>query len=206
MSKIIDFLKDSIMNESTVNESTVNESNTVDSVDTCPDEQKTKNRKRHGTTQNDLVLNDKKHRIPEVSFDMYYLNDTAKLFLLMYSNKNKDFLNLNDTDLHDLLCDTLRDVVINNKWINDKTTKIFATKIYNTGDIINLTYTPNSQKYIEYYDAYTCTGRVIFIDNKNDNLFIVVDTDTGYIIKTLEREGCHYFGMTRGYGYLITSE
>lgn len=95
-------------------------------------------------------------------------------------------------------------------------------------DIISINYYPLSQKYIDYYNEQSITGKVIFIDKDNDNLFVLestskevnhlgndnkdssyitsldkLDNDTKYIFKSLEREGCSYLGTSRGYDFTI---
>jgi hypothetical protein len=80
-------------------------------------------------------------------------------------------------------------------------------------DIININYYPLSQKYIDYYNEQSITGKVIFIDKDNDNLFVIestskeitnwLDKDIKYIFKSLEREGCSYLGTSRGYDFTI---
>ncbi|VBB18861.1 hypothetical protein YASMINEVIRUS_1393 [Yasminevirus sp. GU-2018] len=141
---------------------------------------------------------------PEFKFDMICSGTTAKAFLRRYSKKSDDIIDLPDTDLYSLLYDTIKDVVLNNRWTSDDTTTNFSHKEHRVGDLISVSYVPDSQRYIEYYDEQMCTGKILFIDNDEINMFITVTTPTGYCIKTLEREGCHYFGMAKGYSHFIS--
>lgn len=79
------------------------------------------------------------------------------------------------------------------------------------GDIVRVSYYPDSQKYVEYYDEQKFDGKCLFVDVPNDNAFFEVinqndQNDQAGLIRTfksLEREGCHYFGMARSYYYSI---
>jgi hypothetical protein len=77
------------------------------------------------------------------------------------------------------------------------------------GDYVSVKYFPDSQKYSEYYDNHNFNGTIIHIDNDNDNMILFYEDydckskDHVIYIKTLEREGCHYLGMSRGYDILI---
>jgi hypothetical protein len=76
------------------------------------------------------------------------------------------------------------------------------------GDKVKVSYYPDSQKYIKYYNKQTFEGLVFFVDDKNDNFYLVssnvgkifnFEIDIIYNIQSFKREGCHYFGMSDGY-------
>ena len=115
-----------------------------------------------------------------------------------------------------------RDVCLNNTWkikvgetqthksINNTDNNYLTLNDIHVGDIISVNYTPSSQRYIEYYDDLNITkGIVLFIDIENDNAIILIETkrrnsSNTWTIKSLTREGCHFFGMSRCYEYSIT--
>jgi hypothetical protein len=72
------------------------------------------------------------------------------------------------------------------------------------GDQIMVSYMPYSQRYIEHYNNETVTGKVFFVDNENDDAFVVLDcTDNNgkhiRYVKSINKWGCGYFGNSRGY-------
>jgi hypothetical protein len=76
------------------------------------------------------------------------------------------------------------------------------------GDIVKLQFTPNSQKYIEYYEEQNVMGRVFFIDVENDDALIYYDktNENGEqvrVILSFNRPYCSYFGTARGYNHSI---
>lgn len=78
-------------------------------------------------------------------------------------------------------------------------------KNINIGDIVNVIYTPDSQKDIAYYITQTIVGNVIYIDTENDDMLLLENNNDGiYTIYSMEREHCSYYGDTRGYMYSIT--
>jgi hypothetical protein len=76
------------------------------------------------------------------------------------------------------------------------------------GDKVSVSYTPDSQRYIDHYNAQAFTGEVFFIDEGGDNFFMW-NVDTGplqngqisltYRVQSFKREGCHFFGMSDCY-------
>jgi hypothetical protein len=82
---------------------------------------------------------------------------------------------------------------------------------FSKGDRVKVTYIPSSQKYIDFYQKENFVGEIIFVDSENDNAFFLVhkpkhleedtNSDTIIVVKSLERVGSHYLGMTRGYYY-----
>lgn len=71
------------------------------------------------------------------------------------------------------------------------------------GDKIKVTYTPLSQKYIDLYNEKAFSGIVFYIDKENDNLLAWYKEGDKIIIKSLEQDGCSYFGTSRSYIYSI---
>ena len=79
------------------------------------------------------------------------------------------------------------------------------------GDHISVSYTPASQKYIDYYNSQAFTGEVFYVDEETDNFFMwksevgKISNDTvniTYRVQSYKREGSHYFGMSDCYdGY-----
>lgn len=70
---------------------------------------------------------------------------------------------------------------------------------YAVGDLITISYSPSSQRYIDYYDAQTFQGYIFFVDRMTDNMFLFNRVGNKIITHSMEREGCHYLGMDRGY-------
>jgi hypothetical protein len=72
------------------------------------------------------------------------------------------------------------------------------------GDVIYVSYCPNSQKYL-YDDEYRpFLGKVLFVDvERNDALFYYRASDNKKVIVSLNRPNCSYFGDNKGYGYSL---
>lgn len=77
---------------------------------------------------------------------------------------------------------------------------------YVVGEMIGVCYSPSSQRYVEYYDEQTFKGYIFFVDSENGNMFLFNRTGDKIFTHSLEREGCHYFGMCRGYTFHICRE
>jgi hypothetical protein len=138
-------------------------------------------------------------------FDVLYDVSTAKMCIDQYDDLELS----NSTNVYENLKDTLIRVVEQKLWnmrTNSSTIKCWDNT-YKIGDIVNVTYLPYSQRYMEYYDLQSFTGRIIFIDSIKDNAFFLIDNpcNNNITIKSLEREGCHFMGMSRGYDYIIES-
>jgi hypothetical protein len=73
----------------------------------------------------------------------------------------------------------------------------------NLGNNITVTYSPMSQKYIDHYEGQTISGRIIYIDEENDDLLLLDAKDDKYIVYSMERANCSYYGTSRGYFYTI---
>ena len=124
-----------------------------------------------------------------------------------------DALDSRDSDYSDCepdgkFYDTIRRVIAKGEWRTDKT--VSADPAYpKIGDIVRVTYTPNSQKYIEHYASLSFVGTVFFVDEATDNFFAIVDQPPGSLqspessnaptIRSHKVEGCHFFGMTDSY-------
>ena len=125
-------------------------------------------------------------------FDIVNSDKTVYKFIQKYTDKQID----DHFDFNDLMIN-----VINNKlWKNDNS--IFDNT-FKIGDNISVDYCPYSQKYIDYYEEQGFEGKIIFIDNENNNMFVMLNEPDSIIIKSLERLGCHYFGMTPSYTFFI---
>lgn len=73
------------------------------------------------------------------------------------------------------------------------------------GDIIDIEYIPNSQKYIPYYENNNTYGRVFYLHGFNGLLYHD-SYDNGILtryIDSIEKEYCSYYGDTFGYGFFI---
>jgi len=72
-------------------------------------------------------------------------------------------------------------------------------------DIINISYMPYSQKYVDLYE--NTVGKVFYLSKINNNGLIYYDIeDNGNIIriiKSFKKEYCSYYGDTPGYCTLI---
>jgi len=67
------------------------------------------------------------------------------------------------------------------------------------GSYITISYTPLSQKYIDYYDEEKIEGVLFFItDSKEDGFVFLEDGDT-YIISSIVKQFCSYYGDSKGY-------
>ena len=77
------------------------------------------------------------------------------------------------------------------------------------GHVVKLQFTPNSQKYIEYYEEQNVMGRIFFIDVENDDGLIYYDktNENGEhvrVILSFNRPYCSYFGTSKGYDHVIS--
>jgi hypothetical protein len=92
-------------------------------------------------------------------------------------------------------------VITDNKWTELKNNNEFKNYIY--GSTLNITYSPASQRYIDYYDTQSFNGTLFYGDYESDNALLFYTNNNIIYIKSIERDGCHYMGMTRGYEYFI---
>ena len=122
----------------------------------------------------------------------YYLDNTNQNIKATYEEKYR------------LMCDILKVVCKYQLW--SKVSNAFSGYEDGSnfiGDVVNITYIPQSQKYIEYYEQENFCGKIIFIDAENDNMFLLANINGIDTVKSLERESCHYLGMARGYSFSI---
>lgn len=71
--------------------------------------------------------------------------------------------------------------------------------IIRIGSYITISYTPLSQKYIDYYDEEKIEGILFFVtDNKEDGFVFLEDNDK-YIISSIVKPFCSYYGDSKGY-------
>lgn len=141
-------------------------------------------------------------------FDLIYNSFTASSFINQYDDLILEKKLIDEIDTDRKLQAVIKRVIEQELWKNNYGKKSINSfdKEYRIGDIVKITYYPESQRYIEYYQDQSFIGRIIFIDDKNDNAFFVVvddDNKNNVTVKSLEREGCHYLGMSRGYSYFI---
>lgn len=141
------------------------------------------------------------------TFDLIYNNSTATACINQYDDLELEIFMDDEINVDRKLQAVLKRVIERELWRDSDAKKSLSSfdKDYKIGDIVNVTYTPESQKYIEYYQEQAFTGRIIFIDDKNDNAFLMsINNEKNHVIvKSLTREGCHYLGMTPGYSYFI---
>lgn len=74
-------------------------------------------------------------------------------------------------------------------------------------DIIDITYIPYSQKYLDYYNTKSTYGKIFFLDEKERNGLIYHDTiiNNKYVrrINSIAKEFCNYYGNSPGYDLYI---
>ena len=134
-------------------------------------------------------------------FDIIYDESMANRFISYYYPLYENRIIDKNIKKHKLIKELLK-IIINEEIVIDKNNK----NEYNIGDIIKISYSSDSQKYIDDYEDKGFIGKILFIDDKTDNMFlhkIVENNNDCIIIKSLEIEGCHFFGMARGYTYII---
>lgn len=157
-------------------------------------------------TTNDNLSNESEIK-PNYVFDILYDESTAKECIKQYKD-SFDLPELSD-DVQEKLKSTLIRVTKQKLWTSQQQlsdqNELISLSLCKIGDMVKVSYHPCSQKYIDYYESQSFTGRIIFIDCNKDNAFFLIDDKNTIIIKSLEREGCHFMGMTRGYDYLIES-
>jgi len=79
---------------------------------------------------------------------------------------------------------------------------------FKVGDIVTVIYTPYSQKHIDFYEEQHIRGIIVYIDNENDDAIIIKrnKSDGMYIVQSLKRLFCSYYGNTKGYDYFIAKK
>jgi hypothetical protein len=166
---------------------------------------------KHNKTQN------KRIRKPMFTFDILFGTGSIEKFITMYGPLVQNIMKQDklidhkiENDKYEEMLRLIKIVVENELWTKIKhlPDTMFNGK-YKLGTVVSISYWPASQRYIEHYEQQAFAGRVIFVDNDNDNMLLLVcngddQLDNGtWIIKSLERAGCHYFGISRGYEYII---
>lgn len=170
-----------------------------------------KKHKSNFDTENEDECETKRRKVvkKEFIFDMIYDIETAKRFIKFYKPYVDDTASIDSDDeftvVSNRLDETIKMVVEQNLWkkIVADTQTIRDKKI---GDVVKVTYMPASQRYLDFYETKNFIGEIIFIDSERDNAFLIqMDTDdnTKIVIRTLDVDGCHFFGMSRGYDYFI---
>jgi len=117
------------------------------------------------------------------------------------SDESNDFSSLDD---YERMYHMMPFIIENKLW--EKINRCGYRNVCNLGDIVSFKYISDSQLYTDIYDRMAFTGMVIFIDNENNNMIIVdqfaeVDRHgTKHVtVRTFERDGCHSFGLGKGY-------
>lgn len=133
----------------------------------------------------------------QFEFDINSTNSTILSFMETYNRP----VTFEDDDLIDIFHEHIKKVIMNNEWSDLKDNNTFDKYTYGTK--VDVTYSPLSQRYIDYYDEQGFTG-ILFYGNKynDDALFYYIQNDIIHV-KSLERDNCHYMGMGRGYEYYI---
>lgn len=141
------------------------------------------------------------------NFDLVFSPRMGEKFIDLYAPVHTDLKSVVVNNICNPLLCLLQKVVENRSWEHrDIRYKMEQpTGPYSIGDLVKVSYSPDSQKYIDHYDERGFTGRIIFVDAESDNMFFVCKTDDSnkIIIRSLEVEGCHYFGTCRSYVYHI---
>lgn len=157
----------------------------------------------------------KQLQLMNFDIDISIKNETCNKFITLYRSEminyfkeNGSYTNPIDLTLKkmDLLYIIIKKVIQGQIWKNIKSDdeENYYFNNIKLGDMVKISYYPNSQKYIKFYDKLSVEGIIFFVDARNDNMLLYSKSPNGYInIRSLEVEGCHYFGMTRGYYYDI---
>lgn len=150
----------------------------------------------------------RKHRVEKnkeksFNFDLIYSGDTSRRFLNRYVKNHDDLGNGNSVQLFH---DTIKTVITKKTWVDDLSTFPFCDDVYKVGDKVRIMYIPDSQRYIDHYNEQSFSGQILFIDKDSDNIILFSESDASIDVRSLEREGCHYFGMSKGYTYFIERE
>jgi len=210
-------LHDSNEIEISVNDDLTNSTNSTNSTNLINSTNTLSNNIPWTTIKHKFVDADsnKKQKLINYVFDIIYEESTAKKCIDQYTDDFELELKLSSTDtLYENLKATLIRIISQELWLNQDSDANNEKKIrtpfisgwnktFKLGDIVKISYHPFSQRYIGYYYDQSFIGRIIFIDSDKDNAFFLVDTNKGFTIKSLEREGCHFMGMSRGYDYNI---
>lgn len=185
--------------------------------------------KRTRSRSSDSKVSNKKQRGPMrvvYRYDMLSSNETVLEFLKYYGNETEgDDIAPDDYEkINELFEKSLRQVYNDQSWklkipdsVETTTSEDFMGEEYlnisniNIGDKIDISYSPSSQKYIDYYDEQRVQSAIVlFIDVERDDGVIVCESidkranKKTVTFKSIEREGSHFLGMCRCYDYFIT--
>jgi thiaminase len=79
----------------------------------------------------------------------------------------------------------------------------YITGSQSVGKYVNISYTPYSQKYIDHYLSESFQGKVIYFNEQMDDGLVCYDDGNIRTVKSISRDGCSYFGTSRGYDYSL---
>jgi hypothetical protein len=71
--------------------------------------------------------------------------------------------------------------------------------IIKIGSYISIAYTPLSQKYIDDYDEEKIEGVLFFITDSKEDGFVFLENGDTYIISSIVKPFCSYYGDSNGY-------
>jgi len=118
----------------------------------------------------------------------------------LYSDGKHNVSNSEDEKQHNFY-ELIKKTIIDEKWTELKDNNLFESHRY--GSILAITYSPLSQRYIDIYDEQAFNGILFYGDIETDNALLFYRHNDIIYVKSLERDGCHYMGMSRGYIYFI---
>jgi hypothetical protein len=136
-------------------------------------------------------------------FDILSCSDTIAKLLILYGD---GIVSSESNDYDEKLWEGMKKLlprVYKSMWkdVASKSEYVNGIKI---GDIINVSYIPSSQKYIDHYKQQDIVnGSVLFVDAENNDAIVVIKYGDIVKFQSLVREGCHYLGMSNGYDCLI---
>jgi len=138
------------------------------------------------------------------TFDILSCSDTIVKMLTLYGDGIDEHVESNEYDKKIWDC---MEKLLKRSYKSLWKTVVSKSESFNgigIGDVINASYIPGSQKYVDFYKQQDITnGLVLFVDAENNDAIIVLRH--GYTVKfqSLVREGCHYLGMSNGYDCMI---
>jgi hypothetical protein len=162
------------------------------------------------------------------NFDLMYSNEMADRFIQFYdpdaTEYDSGFSSESDEDIS--LYYNHRDVTLKKLLVNVIENELWkctsssenhvirsCNQTYTIGDMVDITYLPNSQKYIYHYNDQAFRGILLYVDTETSNGFLFAKKTQSlssdikkkilYDVRTIERLGCHFFGMAPGYSYFI---
>jgi hypothetical protein len=136
------------------------------------------------------------------TFDILSCCDTAAKLVKLYGSDDED----DDEKTWSKMITLLPKIYTTHSWTElvKKSEYVSGMRI---GDIVNISHIPNSQKYLDYYEQYGINkGLVLFVDSVNNDAIIATKSADGIKFQSFVREGCHYFGMSRGYESVVEVE